>query len=356
MDPDKYLVRDNTDSGMVNLALGEPFFLRRHLEPLLEDVVHSDVAVSEPFFGYPPQTGHGGLLEELSWMFPGKYVVVANGAKQAIGAAFYAFREAGKSAVFHEAPHWPTYPSLAKLARMSFFSSRWEMLCLKDEAVKKHFVTVRTAPNNPDGRMVEALDLGFYDIWDAAYAHPVYGWQPHEVPYHMVSIWSGAKLFGMSGDRIGWLVTGVKEVAELAADYVEKTTSGVNLRSQHIMANVLEMVREYKSQASLAYEDARRCLLLNAEAFNDFLAHWCSDVAGLPNNKRGMFACFRIREDLRGGKFDAILNEQKMLLVPGTAFGITEAGWYRMSLGHYSEVTEKALGHLDSAIFKALHG
>ena len=335
-DPDSYLVRGAVPDDTYNLALGEPRFLHKHLlfpvEP--EVLVQSD---------YPPHKGSGRLLEELGWLYPGKHVVVANGAKQALLAAFYAYKEMGRAgvkwSVYHEAPHWPSYPTLAELSGVVFQSTP-RLLIGQYEAI-----TVKTLINNPDGRIIEPNDIGNYDVLDCAYGHPVYGWNGL-LPDHEVSVWSAAKLFGMSGDRIGWLVTGNKEIAELAASYIEKTTSGVNTRSQALTADVLQFVRENKELTDRWYRNARGDLLTNGTNMFDALYGYCYH---LHRSNRGMFSWFQVGSDLRDS-FDAILKEAKVMLVPGKACGATEDGWYRMSLGNTPEVTAAALQSLSEVL------
>lgn len=337
MDPDKYLVRGPTPEGVYNLAVGEPFFLRKHLQFPVSFRPETQTS-------YPPYKGIKPLLDELGWMYPGKHVVVANGAKQALLATIYAFRHlAGKCAVYHEAPCWPTYPTLAKLSGLSFQSNPLNFLMYRrdDDLFRRRYISIKTAPNNPDGRMDEQLDVGCYDIWDAAYAHPVYDWEPHQVPYHHVSVWSAAKLLGFSGDRVGWLVTGIKEIADAAADYIEKTTSGVNTRSQDIVAHTLKFIRENKDLTNSWYAEARSDLVRNFATYYSCIG-WKMENVGANALCRGMFAFFRVPEGLRE-RFAATIKDAGVLLVPGEACGMGEEGWYRMSMGNYTDVTAVAL-------------
>ena len=75
---DLAIVREQ--NGGYNLALGEPFFLIDTL------AWTHNLQVNGPYY-YPLFSGNKDLLEELKLLHPDKFIVVANGAKQAIAAA-----------------------------------------------------------------------------------------------------------------------------------------------------------------------------------------------------------------------------------------------------------------------------
>lgn len=328
-DPDKFMVRGNDPDGFINLSVGEPLFLRRHLQfPTTFEPVRQS--------SYPPYKGAGRLLEELKRLHPGKHVVVTNGAKGALMSAFYAYRKLlGKMAVYHEAPLWPSYPTLAGLSGLSFQSNPWT---LGDTTFNRRYISAKTVLNNPDGRTTDKVELGHYDILDCAYCHPVYGWDG-ELPPHTVSVWSAAKLFGYSGDRVGWLVTEVPELADLAADYVEKTTSGVSTRSQEVVADVLAYIRMHVCEVARMYEDARTDLLYNCMQFVRTFGPAVRNAWG-DTTYTGMFGWV----EPRCKDFDAVLKEAKVLAVPGTACGdmMGPVRW-RLSLGQEPAVVRMAL-------------
>lgn len=321
-DPDKQLIRVQGGTHL-NLAVGEPFFLHGPLE----DLVYGD-RIGLLLKTYPELGGSPGLLEELRLRHPDASVVVANGAKQALLASLYALKKLGYGTTFyHRAPHWPSYPTMATMSGVDF---------------RKHandaMLRVNTSPNNPDG----SVSTHECDILDAAYCHSVYGWDGR-APRHEISVWSAAKLFGLSSLRVGWLVTKDVDLAAAAAEYVEKTTSGVNTEAQVRIQACLESVRENPIHWTMAYYEARQQLLANAQAFNELLTPHCEVVKGLPANLTGMFAWFRVKDI---GAFGSALAAAKVLVVDGRACGATEPGWYRMSLGQTPDVIRKALTRL----------
>ncbi len=328
MDPDKQLVRTQED-GQTNLAIGEPYFLHKHLHQFMEG---GDKGPFK-FPTYPNYKGDPVLLHELEYRHPGLHVVVTNGAKQALLAAFYALKEACiDRTVCHRTPLWPSYRTLVRLSGLSF---------LDDSSAD---IQVSTSPNNPDG----SIEKKPVDVLDAAYAHEVYGWDG-TFPSHEVSVWSAAKLLGLSGLRVGWLVTGDRTLADLAADYVEKTTSGVNVEAQRRIAWVLGGMSLAPAITTQAYTAARVDLMKNGSFFNHWIAPYCEVVDGLPHNGRGMFAWFKVKSPTQ---FRLALQKSKVLVVNGAACGMEEDGWFRMSMGHCPEFTRSALENLADKLVK----
>lgn len=350
MNFDQQLVRDHSAPGF-NLAVGEPFFLR---DALFGGGDSFHLAPASAVDAYPQLGGEKYLMAELKHRHPKQHVVIACGATQAIQAATAALRSSFVErygdplpgevlALRHEAPYWPRYPTMAERSNMKFGTG----IVSHKNPVSPWVVNVCTSPNNPDGD-ISADTKQTYDIWDAAYAHPVYGFTPDsDEPRHRVSVWSAAKLLGVSGLRVGWLVTGDAAIAREAADFVEQTTSGVSTVSQWSVANTLRSMREHPRDTRQRYARARQTLMKNGEVFLSNLMGHCAAIHGVPNSMRGMFAWFKVREPVR---FERALQKAKVALVTGEACGMTEAGWYRMSCGHRNDFTERALTALQQAL------
>jgi len=320
------MARGNIEGGF-NLAVGEPEFLQEQVwfGPLM------DFSTSYP---YPTIDGHDALLEELRHLHPGHeiYYVITNGAKQALLAAMYAFTKTARiGEVMHKAPYWPSYPTLAHFSRLGFTNA------LDDRAAQ---LVCTTSPNNPDGR----LDVTHCDIWDAVYAGShLYGFDGIK-PRYEVAVYSAAKMLGLSGMRIGWLVTRNKSIAQHAANYVEFTTSGVALPTQAYVARALNSLR--MSDYVKLFETARKDLLGNGEMFNHYLKDHVKQVQGVPASGTGMFAWFEVADAYN---FNEALNRAKIRVVSGPACGGDE-NWFRMSMGLKPTNMEAALKALKAQL------
>jgi aspartate/methionine/tyrosine aminotransferase len=325
------LIRDHVPGGF-NLAVGEPFFLQQVYGKLYPRAVYGKMT-------YPVLNGEPDLLNLLKARFSGQHVVVTNGAKQAILACAYALRvKYNKTFMTHEAPYWPTYPTMADMSKLDFRAGDFE---------PEGALRVITAPNNPDGSLSNRPYME-YDIWDAAYASPIYGWD-YLVPWHKMSVWSAAKLFGPSGYRIGWVATGDPELARLASEYVEKTTSGVSLPSQRLLYGLLFNLNTLTHAERQKYEaQARAYLLENRSTLALRLGSYFSEMKGLPDSGRGMFAWVKAKDPEH---FRKLLDAAKVKVVSGEFCG-GEEGWFRISLGVLPETLKEAA----SAIQDADHG
>ncbi len=335
-DADMQLVRTH-DDGSVNLAVGEPFILHEHL-PFAQAS-----APGGPYL-YPQSRGEPELIHELERRHHGMHVVVGNGAKQMLSAAFAAYRDVyGRSYVWTPAPYWPSYPYLARQEFQHGFNLDLGSLPLPATCYVP--VKVLTSPNNPDGEEFSDYDC---DIWDAAYASPVFGFTRPPRTWG-VAVYSAAKLLGLSGLRIGWAVTANAGLAEAMAVYVERFTSGACVSAQRHVAYALRHLRVHDDHTF--FDAARAELLRNAEHVKTFLGSSCSVLGGVPSHGKGMFAFVRVKDNLQTA-FASALTRARVKVVPGSAFGLTsgDAGWYRINIGHHERVVHDALKSVSEAM------
>jgi aspartate/methionine/tyrosine aminotransferase len=315
---DLQMVRGNVEGGF-NLALGEPVLLQKHLA--------FPEFVSNGPYEYPTLDGNPALVEELLKLHPeAKYVVITNGAKQAILAAFYAFRETqGKRAVQHKAPYWPSYPTLAGMSGgMGLYTNR----------ATASDISVITAPNNPDGRNV--APGASCDVWDAVYAHSLYGWDGVE-PYYGVRIGSASKLLGLSGVRIGWAITNDRKMADIMRRYVEFTTSGVSQLSQDYLLMAIQTLNQHNPVT--AFAAARQDMRANADVFLRLFEKDMDFIGGVPTTGLGMFAWVAPRDPTG---FAEACAKARVAVVTGTACGTSDR-WFRLNMCAGRRHTERAL-------------
>ncbi len=308
MSHDMQMARGAVEGGY-NLAVGEPVLLQKHLQ-------FPDFRSYGPY-EYPTMDGHPELIAELRTLFPeSKHIVITNGAKQALAAAFYAFRETKrKDAVIHKAPYWPSYPTLARMNGLSFIAG--------GPGAFTQEVDVLTSPNNPDGSQCEQRVS--CDVWDAVYAHSLYGWNGIE-PYYKIRVGSASKLLGLSGVRIGWAITDDRHYADSMRRYVELTTSGVSSLAQEYLTWALKHVNKHNPVECFAA--ARRETLQNGHSFKQLLGKHMERIKGVPADGAGMFAWVRPKDP------EAFLNacqEAKVAVVTGIACGV-DNDWVRLNM------------------------
>jgi aspartate/methionine/tyrosine aminotransferase len=304
--------------GGYNIAVGEPVLIQKYVK-----FPHFN-APRGPF-EYPTMDGDPGLIRALKELHPGfEHVVISNGGKQALAAAFYAYREArGKTHVEHAAPYWPSYPTLARFAGMTFgsFGESYE------DSIK-----VITSPNNPDGGFGQPG--ASCDVWDAVYAHWVYGWTGVE-PICGVRIGSASKLLGLSGVRIGWALTNDADLAAMMRRYVEFTTSGVSILAQRYVRDALDTNSDDLIEG---YAYARRDMLSNGNSLKHLLGKHLAEIKGVPADHTGMFAWVLPKSP---DAFLAACEAGKVAVVTGAACG--RPGWVRLNMCGGMSHTKKAL-------------
>lgn len=324
-----------------DLGIGEPRFLSPVKNFLMGLLHRKDIANR----GYPTKGGEPELIDALS-VFPGKYKVVCNGAKQALYAAIDSLSGPDVGAIqTTSAPYW------------NYLTAISQRSCLRLNRVEHYYdkesiLTLNTSPNNPDGIISDKE----CDIWDAAYAHGVYGFddEKHNIK-HKVSVWSASKLFGLSNARIGWLATDNIQIAKDAATYVEQTTSGVSGMSQQLLLNVLVNLSKPRNAEETfhLYGDARSTLVSNArlvfEAMKDVIGKGNLLLNGtkdftMPN---GMFAWVRAKD---AEKFSEALRKAEIKTINGVNFGIEDKNWHRISLGCHKFQMEEAMEDFSKAL------
>lgn len=337
---DMQMVARTIEPGWTNLAIGEPRFLQHALRSFYPEYTSiGDIK-------YPPCNGEWTLRSLLRDVTPGPRrdqgsVVVTNGAKQALAATFYAMHKVRRACTAGApmAPYWPSLPTLARMNKLAW----------SDGNPAPAHVEVLTWPNNPTGMKPGYLTANRgtgLRVWDAVYASEVYGWPDYDAgPEADAVICSAAKMFGLSGLRVGWVAFADQKLADAAAEYVELTTSGVSAPAQESLFQMLGKAADDHEGITACFHRAAVLLARSQRIFNGLLTPHVDDVAGLPAGHGGMFAWFRPKDSVW---FALALQQAKVMLVDGVHCGVP--GYYRMSLGVLPEELEHALERLVKAL------
>jgi aspartate aminotransferase len=282
-------------------------------------------------------------------------VLVANGGKQAIYNAFATLLDPGDE-VLVPSPYWVTYPEAIALAgglpvvvptdESSGFRAGVERLEAATTARTK--VLLFVSPSNPTGAVypreeVEAVgrwaaERGLWVLTDEIYEHLVYGdsrfhSMPALVPEladRTVVVNGVAKTYAMTGWRVGWLL-GPADVVAAAANLQSHATSNVCNVAQAAALAAVSGNLEAAASMREAFDRRRRRIheLLSA----------IPGVSCL--EPRGAFYAFPslagvLGRELRGRRprsavelAEVILEEAKVAIVPGEAFGAP--GYARLS-------------------------
>ena len=286
---------------------------------------------------------------------PETNILVTNGGKQAVFQSFAAVIDPGDE-VLLPAPYWTTYPEAITLAGgipVEVFASaeqEYKVTVEQLEAAR----TERTkallfcSPSNPTGSVYtpeEAEAIGRWalenDVWilsDEIYEHLLYD---DAEPAHLqklvpelfdrIIVMNGvAKTYAMTGWRVGWMI-GPADVIKAASNFQSHLTSNVcNVDQRAALAAV--------SGDLAAVEDMRQAFDRRRKKMVELLSQ--IDGFKVPTPK-GAFYCYPSVEGVIGRKIagtkiessadlaEVILNEAKVAVVPGEAFG--PSGFIRLS-------------------------
>jgi aspartate/methionine/tyrosine aminotransferase len=323
--------------GWIDLAVGEAHIVRQALVDTYPSWIF-DCHQSNVECDYQPPNGYPPLVKLLERRYEpyGARVVITAGAKQALAATFYAAKLKGMTHVAMRAPYWSQMPAGIRLAGLQPWFS--------DEPVE-HSAYLLVSPNNPDGAVIdkeEALRmqarckaLGVPFVHDAAYHTPTYGCRGPLLAG--TSVHSVSKSHGLSGLRIGYLVTDDPETYQAACEYVEAATVGVSLLSQRLLERLFAFEEQdppaYASFVHRSEEALRRAKEIVSELKPEVLD--ASNAA----TSTGMFGWFKA-----GPRFNA--DAAQVHVAPGYAFG--DPSRVRLNLAVDPQVLREAVKRLNA--------
>jgi aspartate aminotransferase len=344
---------------VIGFGAGEPDF------PTPDYIVEAAVAACREVRNhrYTPAGGLPELKEAVAaktardsgLQVPAAQVLITNGGKQAVYAAFATLCDPGDE-VLLPAPYWTTYPEAIRLAGgvpVDVVADETAGYLVTVEALEaartdRTKVLLFCSPSNPTGAVYSpeqvraigrwAAENGLWVVTDEIYEHLVYGdatfaSMPVEVPEladRCVVVNGVAKTYAMTGWRVGWLI-GPKDVVAAAANLQSHATSNVANVSQRAalaaVAGDLSAVEQMRSAFDRRRQTMVRMLseipgVLCPEPLGAFYAY-PSVKALLGREIRG------VRPASSAALAELILSEAEVAVVPGEAFGTP--GYLRLS-------------------------
>ena len=358
---------------VISLTIGEPDFTTP--EPITRAAIASLEA------GETHYTANGGMLslrEAIAAGLEHRYgirydprteLVITVGASEAVDASLRAICDPGDEVIYHE-PSFVAYAPCITLAGgvpvpiSTGEATDFQMTAAQLEAA----ITPRTKalflgyPNNPTGAVLDrdelekiAAVIDRHDLMvvsDEIYERLVYGGHEH-VPFsalpgmrdRTVLIGGFSKSYAMTGWRIGWVaapapvMVGIAKIHQYGIMCAPTVAQFAALEALRIGEPfVIEMQAEY---------DRRRQLM--TRRFNEIGLHCFEPL--------GAFYCFP--NITRTGMDDetfarTLLDEERVAVVPGTAFGPSGAGHVRACYATAYEEIVEAMDRIQR--FVARHG
>lgn len=332
---DILLAKPKLSGDWIDFSVGEPHIVREALFKTFS-LKESHLVHLRPNHKaeYPSPNGYEPLVKLLEDQYQAP-VVITNGAKQALGAAFYAFHKAGKRKLGMRTPYWALIPPLAKVHGLDF--------------TKKYDCYLAILPNNPDGFMFgydyakylfdSHKDLGIPVIHDAAYYTPIYLPPDYNFgPLGDLQVFSVSKMFGISGIRLGYVVCYNTEYYKSILEYMETMTVGVSTPSQDYFYSLLqEMNHEPKKTETFIKESRNELHIAKAlcKTLRKDILDVPEDIIKIP----GMFGWFGL-----GSKCD--FAKARIHTVNGKLFG--DENMVRINLGLPTQTMIDAIERLNN--------
>jgi len=345
---------------VIHLGIGEP----KNKTPI-NAILTSAAKLSSGEVKYTPADGTLALKKAIIRYTEENYdrlvapenVLVTNGAKQSLFNILYSILNPQDEAIIL-APYWVSYPEIIKMCNArpvvvtpedGTFTPRFEDI---ERAVTSYTrAIIVNSPNNPSGaiyppELIEKLvgfceSKGIFMICDDIYhkltfdrkeAVPAYRYTKKDIEDSYVIVVNGvAKLYGMTGFRVGWVIA-PRAMIRVMTNVTVQITSGVSPVSQAAAEGALNGMQSVVEALRLQIENNRNVLLQEMKSF--------SGARLIPPD-----GTFYALPDLRAFNSSSVeiskflLNKALVVTVPGKEFGMD--GHIRLSFsGTVKDVTE----------------
>ena len=340
----------NQMSDAISLGVGEPDFVTPwHIR---EEGIYS-IEKGRTYY-----TSNSGLLElrqeicnylkKFDLFYDTSEVLVTVGGSEAIDLALRALIENGDEVIIHE-PSFVCYKPCIDLAggKSVVIETKAEnqFMLTKEELISK--ITPKTKililsyPNNPTGaimtkEMLEdiakiAIENNLLVISDEIYAELTYGSKHVSIASlpgmkeRTLVINGFSKAFAMTGWRLGF-VTGNKTIISAMTKIHQYTIMSAPTLSQYAAIEALKNGSDSIKSMVTEYDDRRRII---TDGFNK-MGLSCFE----PKGAFYIFPCIK-STGLSSLEFcEKLLEEQKVAVVPGSAFGECGEGFVRVSYAY----------------------
>ncbi len=363
---------------IISLSAGEPDF--QTPEHICKAAIK---AINDGFHGYTMNTGTPELREAIANKlkrdnrldFNPSQIIVSNGAKQSLGFSMLALLDPGDEIII-PAPHWVSYPEMAKLAEAkpvivrTSFSSNYKMTGeqLEKAISSKTKALVLCSPSNPTGACYTKEELkaladvlnnhpDIYIISDEIYEYIVFE-EDHtsilnvapELKERTLLINGFSKGFAMTGWRLGYMA-GPQEVVDALAKIQSQETSAPSSISQKAgeaaykgdLSAVHHMRKEFRKRRDYIIEE-----LNNIEGLKCFTPSGAFYVFPDISHYLGTATDSGRKIDNSTELCMYLIEEQGLATVPGDAFG--EPHGIRLSYASSMEELQEAMKRLKKGL------
>jgi aspartate aminotransferase len=281
---------------VIHLGIGEP----KNKTPI-NAILSSAAKLTSGEVKYTPTDGLPSLKkaiiryteENYNRLVAPENIIATAGAKQSLFNLLYTILNPQEEVIIL-APYWVSYPEIVKMClgipvivtpEDGTFTPSFEEI---ERAVTSYTrAIIINTPNNPSGaiyppalieKIVDFCERkGIYLICDDIYhkltfdgneAPPAWSFTQKDVESTRVIVVNGvAKLYGMTGFRIGWVVA-PREIVRIMTNVQAQTTSCVSPVSQAAAEGALNGIQSVVEALRLQIENNRNVMLQEMKSFN----------------------------------------------------------------------------------------
>lgn len=359
---------ESAPAGSINLGLGEPDF------PTPEVVRREATrAIEEGNNGYTPNAGLAQLRERVAAYHnesvPGRFsadsVCVTNGSEEALFALMLAVAGPGDEVLLPN-PGYLAYPAIAAIAgaETKYYSMPAETGFRFDRESFDRALSGRTklvfvlSPSNPTGRVIGRDDLRFiaeraaqssaYVVSDEIYRELYVDARPDSISEfceRTIIIAGLSKMMSMTGWRLGWAAGPEDVIASLTVmhQYISTCASAISQK-----AALAAFGKEGREATATMRDELRERRKIMEKAIEREL--------GLPFVS-GEGAFYIMLDVSRFGTSEEVasgLLAERVISVPGSAFGSEGEGFLRLSFSIAPALIEEGVNRIKSGLGKRL--
>ncbi|CAN5573239.1 pyridoxal phosphate-dependent aminotransferase [soil metagenome] len=346
----------------INFGLGEPDlptpqFLRDEAARVARDEQN----------GYTSHPGIPALRTKIAEQYPHldlpmSGVVVTCGSQEAMSDAFMCVVDAGDEVLLPD-PSFPAYDACTRIAQGTpvYYKMpadndfKFDIANFRSQITEKTKAAVVISPSNPTGKILtkqnlqdiaEALDgTGIWLLSDEIYSDLYFGERPHSASefYEKTIIISGlSKSLSMTGGRLGWAASkdpAIMEAIQVLHGFTTVCTSTITQKASLL---------GWSDQAEAAKQHARDIYKERGAFLVDLLGKELGLNATAPEG------AFYTMLDVRSLGDDIEIAEKclqnRVITVPGVAFGNEAKGFLRLSFCNTEEKMTEGVSRMKKAL------
>ena len=350
---------------VINMSIGEP----KNKTPITA-ILSSATKLSGGDIKYTPPDGTPSLKKAIIRYTEENYnkivapenVIVSGGAKQAIFNILYSIINP-QDEVIILAPHWVSYPEMVKMVygipvivtpEDGTFLPRMEDI---EQAVTSYTkAIIINSPNNPSGevyspefiaQIVEFCekkkiflimdDIYHKLVFNGAIWEPAYKYTNQDIENTMIIVVNGvAKLYGMTGFRIGWAITN-RKLVEVMTNVQGQMTSCASALLQAAAEGALNGMQSIVENLRLTFQNNKEIVVQEMKSFKGVKLNPPKGTFYALPDFRAYVPSSLAKDSVELSK--VILKKALVVTVPGKEFGME--GHLRLSYaGSVKDITE----------------